>query len=274
MGTSKIALTVVGLVLCICVGLVRYLSGPEWALSLFYLFPICVVTWFVGRWAGMLISVISATSWLIADLMMIKTFSNVVIPFLNETFRLTVFFIITFTLSALNNALKEQKKLALTDPLTGTGNRRAFLKLADIEINRSRRFNAPFSIAYIDLDNFKRINDHFGHSAGDMLLISVANTIKRNIRTIDGIARLGGDEFALLFPETGDEAARSVAQKLQAELLDLMKKNKWPVTASIGVVTFNTPPLNIDEVIREADSCMYSAKQSGKNMIKYQVTNK
>ena len=222
----------------------------------------------------MLISVISATSWLIADLMMIKTFSNVVIPFLNETFRLTVFFIITFTLSALKNALKEQKKLALTDPLTGTGNRRAFLKLADIEINRSRRFNAPFSIAYIDLDNFKRINDHFGHSAGDMLLISVANTIKRNIRTIDGIARLGGDEFALLFPETGDEAARSVAQKLQAELLDLMKKNKWPVTASIGVVTFNTPPLSIDEVIREADSCMYSAKQNGKNMIKYQVTNK
>ena len=274
MVTSKIALTVFGFALSLFVGLVRYLSGPEWALSLFYLFPICIVTWFVGRWAGILISVSSATSWLIADLTMVQTFSHPVVPFLNETFRLTVFFIITFTLSALQNALEEQKKLALTDPLTGTGNRRAFLKLTDIEINRSRRFNAPFSIAYIDLDNFKRVNDHLGHSAGDILLISVANTIKRNIRAIDTIARLGGDEFALLFPETGDEAARSVAQKLQVELLDLMKKNEWPVTASIGVATFNTPPLNVDEVMREADSCMYSAKQCGKNMIKYQITNK
>jgi diguanylate cyclase (GGDEF)-like protein len=273
MSFLKIALTVLGLLLSIFVGLVRYLSGPEWALSLFYLFPICIVTWLVGRWAGVLISVVSATSWLIADLMMIQTFSHFLIPYLNETFRLIVFFIITFTLSALKNLLNKQQKLALTDTLTGTGNRRAFFKLVDTEIDRSGRFNLPFSIAYIDLDNFKKINDHFGHSIGDILLRSAAKTIKSNIRTIDTIARLGGDEFVLLLPETGDEAARSVAQKLRVELLNLMNKNKWPVTASIGVVTFNCPPNNVDEVIKEADHCMYSAKHNGKNMIKYQVAN-
>lgn len=273
MSYYKLTLTILGLLLSIFVGVIRYFTGPEWALSLFYLFPICAVTWYVGRRAGILIAIISATSWLTADLMMKHTFSNTLIPFLNETFRLLVFLITTFVLSALKNALVNQKKLAKMDPLTGVANRRAFLESLSIEMNRSHRFKLPFSVMYIDLDNFKTINDHFGHSTGDTLLRSVAVTIKNNIRTIDVLARLGGDEFVILLPETGAESVCAVAHKLQVKLLTLMQKNEWRVTSSIGVITFNSPPFSVDEVIKEADILMYCAKQDGKNMIKQRVVN-
>ena len=263
----KLFLFVLCFIIALLAGGVRYLTGPEWALSLFYLFPIFVVVWSVGKWAGVIISIISALSWLAADLMMMSAFSNPLVPYLNETFRLMVFLIITFILSELKNRLKIQQELARTDPLTGIANRRAFLELAALEINRISRFKRSFSVAYIDLDNFKTVNDRHGHAAGDILLTKVAKTIKKNIRAIDTVARLGGDEFIILLTETNSKSAFSVVHKLQKELLAIMEKNGWPVTFSIGVATFDKPPSGIDVILKEADGLMYAAKQTGKNKI-------
>ena len=268
---SKPFLITLGFVLIAFVWLIRYLMGSEWAVSLFYLFPICMVTWFVGRHAGVVLSIVSAASWLVADLIVIDTFSHSLIPYLNETFRLVVFLIVIFTLSMLKNALKRQKELARTDSLTGIANRRAFMESANVELGRARRFKNPFSVAYMDLDNFKIINDRFGHSAGDAFLRSVAQTLKNNTRIIDVVARLGGDEFILLLPETGADSASEVMSKLRAKLLDLAQRNGPPVTFSIGAITFNTPPSSVDEMVQKSDYLMYSAKQNGKNMINYQV---
>jgi diguanylate cyclase (GGDEF)-like protein len=171
----------------------------------------------------------------------------------------------------LKNTLELKEQLAKTDFLTGVTNARSFFELADLEINRAKRYQHPFTLAYIDLDNFKTVNDTYGHLIGDSLLRLVADTIRNNIRVTDVYARLGGDEFAVLLPETNPEQSEIAINKVQTQLLDEMKKNNWPVTFSIGAVTFLTPPESVDEMIKKADNLMYSAKKNGKNTKKREV---
>jgi diguanylate cyclase (GGDEF)-like protein len=181
------------------------------------------------------------------------------------------FFILTFILSALKNTLTQEKELSRIDFLTGLRNRRHFIELIHMEINRARRYEHPFTVVCIDLDNFKTVNDCFGHSTGDILLRLVARTIQQNIRVTDTVARLGGDEFALLLPETGRNVAEAILQKVQRIHSDIMRRHGWPVTLSIGVVTFTSPPSTVDETLRVSDQLMYSAKNNGKNSIQYEV---
>jgi diguanylate cyclase (GGDEF)-like protein len=123
----------------------------------------------------------------------------------------------------------------------------------------------------LDLDNFKTVNDRFGHSTGDILLRFVAQTLQENIRVTDTVARLGGDEFAILLPETGRNVAEVIMQKIQKINLDIMRRHGWPVTLSIGVVSFTSPPSTVDETLRISDQLMYSAKNNGRNSIQYDV---
>ncbi len=264
-------LTILCLLGAALIGMIRYLTGPEFALSLFYLLPIAVGTWYAGKWVGVLVSLTSAISWLIADLTMAAAFSSPLVPYLNETFRLTVFLIITFILAKLKHAMDNHKALARTDPLTAIFNRRAFYDLAQMELNKAHRYQKPLSVLYVDIDNFKQINDRLGHHIGDALLCSAAKMIKNNIRAIDIIGRFGGDEFVILLAETGAESVALVARKLKGKLLKLMQDNNWPVTFSIGAVTFENPPESVDQVIHAADLQMYKAKKTGKNRIHYKV---
>ena len=223
---------------------------------------------------GVFISLASAGSWLVVDLMMLDSFSSAFIPYLNETFRLIVFLIITFILSSLKASLDSHKQIARTDHLTGIHNRRAFFDLADLELNKARRYQTPISVIYMDIDNFKQINDRHGHHTGDLVLRLVAATVKNHIRTIDIIARFGGDEFGILLAETAAGPAALVAKKLKDKLTDLVQRNGWPVTFSMGVVTFERMPASVDEMLNIADAQMYSAKQNGKNRTWFKVFNK
>jgi diguanylate cyclase (GGDEF)-like protein len=268
---SKALLVVICFAVALAIGVFRYLTGPEWALSAFYLFPIILATWRAGMGAGILISFTSAISWLVADLMMVNVFSNPIIPLLNETFRLLVFMVVTFIIFKLRTALEKQKDLAGTDPLTSVANRRAFYDLANLELNKARRYHIPISFLYLDIDNFKYINDSFGHPVGDKLLRSVANTIRINIRAIDLIMRFGGDEFGVLLAQTSAESATQVVDKLKNKLLDLVRDNGWPVTFSIGVAAYMNPPASIDEMIDAADAQLCLAKNNGKNRVRYKA---
>lgn len=268
---SKIWFTIFCFILASAIGVIRYVTGPEWALSLFYLFPVGLSTWYVGKYAGVFISLTSALSWLAADIMMLDSFSSILIPFLNETFRLIVFLVVTYIIARLKTNIENHKELARTDHLTGIANRRAFFDLANLELNQARRNQTPISILYMDIDNFKHINDHFGHHIGDRLLRSVAETIKNNIRAIDVIARFGGDEFGVLLAESGSESAALVAGKLKEKLVELVQHNGWPVTFSTGVVTFEIIPPSVDEMIDLADAQMYLAKRHGKNRTQYKT---
>jgi diguanylate cyclase (GGDEF)-like protein len=168
----------------------------------------------------------------------------------------------------------QERELARTDYLTGAVNGRSFAELAEAEINRARRNEHPFSVAFMDVDDFKLVNDREGHSAGDRLLQLVSDTIRHNVRNVDTVARLGGDEFAVLMPETGDDAAQVVIRRVRRELLDVVKRRGWPVTFSVGVVTWDIPPTSVDDVLRAADDLMYTAKRLGKNTVRHTNANK
>jgi diguanylate cyclase (GGDEF)-like protein len=266
---SRLMKIILGLLLIGVVGILDFYTGYELAFSLFYIIPLSLATWLLDRRYGVIASLISAFVWVVADAASGHTYSHPLIPVWNTFIRLSFFIIITWLLSAVKRTLEHEKELSYTDYLTGAVNLRLFLKLVEIEINRSQRLQCPLTLAYIDLDNFKSVNDEFGHLAGDEVLRAIARTAKKQLRKTDIIARLGGDEFALLLPETSQEAARVVLAKLQAALFEEMQQNHWPITFSIGVVTCEAASPNTEELIRMADERMYSVKNRGKNNITY-----
>ena len=266
---SKQCIATVGGVLVLFLWVIDYLTGPDFSFVVFYLFPVFLVTWFAGKNAGIAISLMSGFAWFVADLLTMSGAGHPSIPYLNLVSKLGFFLIVNLTVSSLRASLEKEREMARTDFLTQVANSRYFAEIASTEIKRAGRYQHPFTVAYLDIDDFKSVNDRWGHSTGDELLALAADTIRKNIRATDSIARLGGDEFALLLPETGYEAASVVIQKVHQSLQAAMGRQEWPVTFSIGVVTFLTPPDSVDGMIKVADAFMYSVKHSGKNRIKH-----
>lgn len=182
-------------------------------------------------------------------------------------------FVFTYVLAALKEVYGQEKTRSRTDYLTGIANRRFFFEQAEVELKRARRYNHSLTVVYIDVDDFKRVNDRFGHDTGDAVLRVVARTVSRHLRLIDVIARLGGDEFAILLPETGYDASRRVIHKLQEGLRGRMQEEGWPITFSIGAISYANVPESIDEMLKRADSLMYSVKKSSKNTIRHDQVN-
>lgn len=267
---SFLAVICIALLLLASVGLVDSITGPAYSFSPFYLVPVVLTAWYAGRGRAILIAVISAAAWLVADIAG-KTYHALTLSLLwNDIMEFSLFVFAALVISALKGKLDSEEKAARTDQLTGIANRRRFGELADDEIRRSRRYHAPFTVIYLDIDNFKTVNDTLGHSEGDRVLHQVGLTIRAAIREIDTVARLGGDEFCLLLPETDGESAFAVATKVRAGLQAHVELH-WPVTFSIGMVTYLAAPANANEMIRIADQLMYEAKNAGKGELRHLV---
>ena len=264
---------VAGLVSMLIVGLLDYWTGYEFAFSLFYLFPIALVTWWGNRRAGLGVSLLSAITWITSNwLAGERHLSPLVIPF-NTLLRLAFFIIVTVMLHNIHQSLEKERRLARTDPLTGVLNSRAFYEVAANRLERSKRKERPLTLAYIDLDNFKYINDRLGHLKGDEVLRAVAETLLKTLRSTDVIARLGGDEFIVLMPNTYPDAALHAIERVLLALGQRMQQDHWPVTFSIGLVTCDCSKCEqtLDTMIRAADDAMYVAKRKGKNTIDLNV---
>ena len=268
---SKPFWIVAGFALIGGVGILDFLTGYELAFSLFYLIPVALIAWLTSRRLGIVASLVSAIVWFIADIAAGSLYSHPFIYVWNTLIHLSFFVITALLLSTLRKVLEREREIAHIDYLTGAINSRLFYDFAQMEIDRIQRYEHPFTLAYIDLDNFKVVNDRFGHSAGDQALRTVVSATKKYLRKTDVVARLGGDEFVLLLPETNQESARVVLSKIQSGLLEEMRQNNWPITFSIGVLTCSAAPHTTDELVRMADELMYSVKHNGKNGIKYSV---
>jgi diguanylate cyclase (GGDEF)-like protein len=266
---SKLFWATMGITFIILLGVIDYLSGIEISFSLFYLVPIFLVAWYVDGRMGLALSFASAITWLIADYSAGLFYSHPSIYVWNTLLRLGFYIVLTGLGSTLKNAYKINLDLVRTDYVTGAASVRYFYELAQIEMSRSQRYQHALTLAYIDLDNFKAINDHLGHSTGDRVLRTVTDCIRRQVRPADTIARLGGDEFALLMPETGEDAAETVMDRLHTCLADEMLKNGWMVTFSVGVVTYNEIPVSVDDMVKIADAAMYIVKNTNKNGVNY-----
>jgi len=259
---------ITGLALICGVGVLDYLTGYELSLSLFYLIPIAMLTWATDGKTGIIMAFISAGVWLIADVSSGARYSSPIIYFWQAIIRVCYFLLMVFLIK-IGKALEFEKAAARTDYLTGAANSRFFSEMIQMEIERSIRYHRPFTVVFLDVDDFKSINDNFGHSAGDMVLATAARTMRRHLRKTDIIARVGGDEFSILLSETDANTAQASMSRMQRGLLGEMQANRWAVTFSIGVVTFISPPESADEAINMADKIMYSVKNSGKNNIRY-----
>jgi diguanylate cyclase (GGDEF)-like protein len=140
-----------------------------------------------------------------------------------------------------------------------------------MEISRIRRYPHPITLVYVDVDNFKLVNDLFGHRIGDEVLRCIATELKSQLRITDTVARLGGDEFVMLLPSTRQAEARMVVSKVYAHLTETMMQKKWPVTFSMGVVTCEFSPYSAEQLVNMADELMYEVKNSTKNNIRFRT---
>ncbi len=168
-------------------------------------------------------------------------------------------------------ALQEQLRTqAITDELTGLPNRRWLLELTQSEIRRARRLRHPLSLAVIDLDHFKQINDLHGHAAGDQALVAFTDTCRKIVREIDVLARFGGDEFVLLLPATAPEQAMEILQRLRLTLASQVFEvagTRLLLTVSAGVSHLSDPHDSVDTLLERADQALYQAKAAGRNSV-------
>ncbi|QVW25841.1 GGDEF domain-containing protein [Pseudomonas hormoni] len=173
-------------------------------------------------------------------------------------------------LQELQRTNQELGHLAATDPLTGADNRRRFMERVEIEIGRTKRGGEPFSVLALDLDNFKSINDRFGHQVGDDILKSFVETCLDSIRPYDGVARVGGEEFMILLPQTSLEGAHVIAERLRSSVANNSfhgQQRSTVVTVSIGVSQSGRDGDTIEAILRTADQRLYHAKHEGRNRV-------
>ncbi len=249
------------------VGLVDALTGFALAFSILYLGPATLATWRVGRAMGLAISILSVLSWSLADMYGAHAAASWVVWW-NASLRLCVLLVLCLSLDAVRRALDS----ARTDHLTQLPNSRSFEAAAGREIDRARRYRRPFTIAYLDVDGFKEVNDRQGHTSGDDLLRLIAGTLRASVRRTDVAARLGGDEFAILLPETDVDPGKQVAKKVHEALSASVAASRWHVTFSMGVVTFTRPPRAVEHALHVADTVMYNVKHQGRNRILYMTS--
>jgi len=171
---------------------------------------------------------------------------------------------------ALDNATLFQsiQQLAITDPLTGVHNRRHLFELGQREFQRAKRFKRPLSVLMVDIDRFKNVNDQYGHSTGDTVLLRLSGLLKTGVREFDIVGRYGGEEFVIILPETSASATFEVAERLRILISKAFENTDLPIiTVSIGTASSQLETPDLDALIHFADIAMYAAKKSGGNRV-------
>jgi diguanylate cyclase (GGDEF)-like protein len=253
------------------VGFLDVVTGPDVSINVGYLIPVFVAA-AGGRRASLAIAVLGALTWTgIEWKTHAREFSTDVIPIWNMAARFAVLYMVATLVTTLTGKLARERGLSRTDPLTGLPNARAFDETTALEIARMRANGGMLTAAYVDVDDFKAVNDTYGHAGGDEVLILAGRIMTGALRSTDVVARLGGDEFALLIPGSGLEDARLRLQAVHDALVAATGAHRQAVGFSIGAVTFTSPPASRDELLARADAVMYEVKQNGKNTVRVEA---
>jgi diguanylate cyclase (GGDEF)-like protein len=235
-----------------------FLTAEPSVLAIMLVLPVMVAAWFSGPLPARGMTVGAAALYFGAEWL---AGTSVVEAGGRSVMVLVVLALVARALPSLRHASQAEREQSLTDPLTSLGNRRFFRELAAVEVNRSRRYGRPVTLACLDLDGFRAVNDVLGHMEGDALLVLAASLFTGTLRTTDLVARIAGDEFAILLPETGLDGARVVVEKLRSRLSEATASR--PLTFSAAVVGFEEGPVSLEAMLRQADLGMVEAKRSG-----------
>lgn len=253
------------------IGLADYLTGSDLNVSVFYILPVSVAAWAFGRRAGLLVGILCALVW--AAQLMYTDFERVLAHPLtaswNTASRLITYSIIALMLGDIRRHYIHERRQARYDDLTGALQGRAFRDLLDLEIERARRLGRRLTLAYVDLDGFKALNDMHGHAAGDTALRGFAQAVGTVLGPFDHFARIGGDEFLLLLSERDHGNCRIAVETLHQQLADALATLGYPLTCSMGALLVDPDIVAAPyELVRRADDLMYQAKRAGKNQLR------
>jgi diguanylate cyclase (GGDEF)-like protein len=232
----------------------------------FYLIPVATVGWYASSRASRYATAVFAATVSVAVAVAASN-APVGTTVAAGAARMVLYLLVLAFLGAMRAMQLERDREARTDHVTGAANARSFRALAAVEVERARRYGHELSLAYLDIDDFKVINDGLGHTEGDRVLLMVSHVMRSVVRVADTVARLGGDEFVVLLPETGAAEARALVDRLTAELARLRTKDGRSVPCSIGLVTFDCAPVSPRALVDTADGLMYVAKKKGKNRV-------
>ncbi|HLV20087.1 MAG TPA: GGDEF domain-containing protein [Polyangiaceae bacterium] len=264
------------------VGWIDWKTDNDVSLSLFYLVPVAAAARFCRFSSAIGISIIAGAAWFAADLA-VRRESEMLISVWNSATRLVLFVALAWLVAVLKQerdrlrqiarrlegALAREQRLARTDALTGLPNSRAFLDALRREVARSERDARVLAVAYIDIDNFKLVNDEYGHAEGDELLRKLAQALVECIRAGDVPGRLGGDEFAVLFIDISPESAERVAQRYLERVAQIAEQYPGSqLGASVGIVASRGSLADAEALLTAADAAMYEAKAAGKGSIR------
>jgi diguanylate cyclase (GGDEF)-like protein len=256
-----VVVAAIGIILLIYAG--DILVRENLRLGMFYLVPVLLATWFEGTlWGGICV---------VATVVLRMTLettqgTSLSMSFFHQTPFVVVAGIAMFGFRHMRRTQDELQRLATHDHLTNVLNSSSFARRVAQELPRARRYHRPGALIYLDLDDFKGLNDTHGHPSGDAVLRLVADSLLHAVREVDVVGRMGGDEFAVLMPETDAQFAASTAQRLNDSLRKAFD-GSTAVTASMGVVSFSNTPASAEDLLRRADQAMYEAKRAGKDRV-------
>ena len=246
-------------------GVVDLSTGYEYSFAVFYLVPVSIAAWYDNKYIAIFIIILSALTWLYADYSAGHHYSSSIIPFWNACARLGFFSVVAFLLFKIKRSLAEMTVMAMRDSLTSLNNTRAFSIEYQTLKKRHPRKDQTLAVGIIDLDGFKSVNDTYGHSKGDDVLVEFAHVLKETTRATDVVARMGGDEFVVILQDTNSQGIEDYAKRLRNKFLLSGLKQQYGVDFSMGIRIYAELPDNLDEATHQADQLMYQSKARGKS---------
>jgi diguanylate cyclase (GGDEF)-like protein len=268
----------VSLALIVAIGVLDWWSGDQILLYVLHLLPVTLLAWGRGAYAGLGGAIVATGVTLLAYGTAAGEFRTLhmwqgIVCFVSSAAVAWAVSRVRYDRLRIVGLLEAEHRLAREDAATGLPSARAFHERLALEIARMKRHLRPLSLLYLDIDDFKRVNDERGHQAGDQLLARVGRILQSVVRKIDLCARLGGDEFAILMPETTAEEAVAVAERVRDAMMSSFQEGGASVGTSMGLATFGEPPIDAQAPLSIADGLMYEAKRSGKNRVVQRVVS-
>lgn len=253
----------VGIGTIFLLGALRTATDADFTFASLAILPVLAIAWIGGRNQGLLAAFLASAMWTVADLVTERQFTTPWIPWTNAATRLMTYGLVALLAAQVRRQFEREHTHATRDALTGLHNRRMFLEYGAAEVERAKSAAHSVSVIFLDLDDFKQLNDAQGHDAGDAALRATAKALLGSLRASDGVARLGGDEFAILLAEIDYADAVKAGEKILREV-NAALENFSPVKASLGVAWFAAADRLFPAMLKAADGLMYEVKESGK----------
>lgn len=265
-GLARLAWFGVALALVCGIAWIDYVTSTEVLVNSLYFGAIILGAWRSGRAAAITLALASSIGWGLANASAGLQYSSDYIWIVNGSTQGITFGALGLLIVELRERNEKERLLARVDALTGLLNLRALREEAQRELARAKRSGDGLAVAFIDLDNFKQLNDRRGHEEGNAVLRAMAEALG-HLRVTDLRARVGGDEFVAILPATGAEGAELAVGRVLESFGRISAEKSWGVGASAGIRVFTAVPSMIDELLRSADELMYRAKHAGKGHI-------